>query len=102
MDDYVQHRWRIPQATVLVEERTFRTMPDGRRQANPAQTPDIYANDGVVIDPQGKIRAMVQPSTLARFDQLLTTLMQQAASPAAMPPSPPLSKAPSHTSGAGR
>jgi hypothetical protein len=102
MDDYVQHRWRIPQATVLVEERTFRTMPDGRRQANPVQTPDIYTTDGVVIDPQGKIRAMVQPSTLARFDQLLTTLMQQAATPAATPPSPPPSKAPSPASGAGR
>ena len=102
MDDYVQHRWRIPQATLLVEERTFRTMPDGRRQANSAQTPDIYTTDGVVIDPEGKIRAMVQPSTLARFDQLLATLMQPEVSHSSAPPKPLPSKAPHSAGGAGR
>lgn len=81
---------------------TVLTMPAGRRRADPAQVPDIYANDGVVIAPQGKIRAMVQPSTLARFDQLLTTLMQQEASHASTLLSLPPSETPSHASGAGR
>jgi hypothetical protein len=81
MYDYLAKKWDIP-GILLVETRTFHLAPDGRRIDESTLTPDLYSGTGVLIDPEGTIRAMVQPSTLVRFDQLLTTLMQ---SPAGVP-----------------
>jgi hypothetical protein len=76
MYDYIHRRWAIP-SVLLVETRRFHSLPDGRRFDEPTVTPDIYSGDGLIIDPHGTIRAMVQPSTLVRFDLLLATLMHQ-------------------------
>jgi hypothetical protein len=74
MYDYMSRRWGIPGA-LLVETRLFHKAPDGRRMDEAVLTPSLYSGTGLLIDPQGTIRAMVQPPTLVRFDQLLTSLM---------------------------
>jgi hypothetical protein len=75
--DYLSRRWGIP-GILLEEARIFHALSDGRRTPDPTLTPSLYENTGLVIDPQGTIRAMVQPSTLVRFDLLLTALMRRS------------------------
>jgi hypothetical protein len=79
--DYLSRRWKIP-GILLVEARPFHKLPDGRRVNDATLTPTLYATTGLVIDPQGTIRAMIQPSTLARFDQVLTSIMRAGVSAA--------------------
>ena len=78
MYDFLTHRWRIP-GTLLVEETHFKKLVDGRRVADPTITPGLYMHTGLVIDPHGVIRAMVQPEALGRFDLLLAALLRREA-----------------------
>jgi hypothetical protein len=74
--DFLSRRWKTP-GTLLVEARTYRKLPDGRRIGEATATPSIYQQNGLVVDPQGTIRAMIEPSTLVRFDLLLQSLMRR-------------------------
>jgi hypothetical protein len=75
MYDYLAKKWEIP-GILLVETSEHHIAPDGRRINAAPLTPGIYLGNGVLIDPEGTIRAVLQPSTLVRFDQLLGTFMQ--------------------------
>ncbi len=73
--DYLSKRWDMP-GVLLVEERGFRKLPDGRLIGEATSTPAIYQSNGILIDPSGTIRAMLNPSTIVRFDMLLTSLIR--------------------------
>jgi hypothetical protein len=76
MYDYLSNHWHLP-GVLLVEHRPSHKLSDGRRFSDPTVTPSLYFNTGLVIDPHGIIRAMINESSLIRLDQMLVDLMRR-------------------------